>query len=368
TGSMVIAGKPGTPDLGYGNAGSVAGPAGVAPVRLVIDRLGRTLALGSRAMPAKAVITRYRADGVLDSSFDNDSVAEIELREGAVDSTPVDVAVGSDGKIFVAGKAGGAVGVTRLTDLGAIDTSFGEKGASFRPAAVGETARRVLALADGSALLGGDSTSSGDMFISKHSTTGGIDSTFGDSGTAWAKNAMPDQLVGMFANAQGRIVLAGNGYHSAVAARFDASGKADPWFGVQGIAVKGNAGTEYDDVDVIDASLAPTGIVAAVGSGFVTYAVQTARVAFDAAGKPSEQAPLFSGAARAIAFDGNKLLILQHTGPLARFDGNALDKSFGNAGVTASAYPNGKAIALSPGRVAILEGDSSGFAVRRFWR
>ena len=148
------------------------------------------------------------------------------------------MAVQSDGKIVVAGDAGGqtAMGLVRYTTSGALDPSFGSGGKVTNKAGIG--IRDIEIQPDGKIIAGGFD-SRGNLVLARFLGNGSLDTTFGSKGkvatsvggsVAWAIALQPD----------GKIVAAGQ-KNSATStdfavSRFNANGSIDTTFGNGGAA------------------------------------------------------------------------------------------------------------------------------------
>jgi uncharacterized delta-60 repeat protein len=209
-------------------------------------------------------ITRFNADGSLDTSFGTNGVTTNSFN--ALDSIPTDVAVLPDGGIVIAGTAytyseGGTVAgsqfaVAEYNPDGSLDTSFGSTGAILLNFAGGGLSFDVLrALAVGSngiIYVGGSSDADSDdtdFAIAALTSSGTLDTSFG-GGTALVDIDGGDDAINALAvQSNGDVVAAGQavaGSATEVAvARFLPSGALDPHFGNKGVATAAVGGV-YD--------------------------------------------------------------------------------------------------------------------------
>lgn len=204
------------------------------------------------------------AAGALDNTFSGDGRTLLPaLRNG--NEVGKAVAVQQDGRILVAGFAedrvaqpqGLKIRVSRLTDDGTLDATFGSSGSTMLDFLVGvdignlrEDQTIALALQpDGRILVAGSTPRGGtdwDFVVARLNSDGALDRTFSDDGIATVDYNLPggdsdDRLGAMTLDAQGRVVLAGvapsgTGLNAAVA-RLRSDGSLDPTFSDDGRAV-----------------------------------------------------------------------------------------------------------------------------------
>src|SRR5579859_6630847 len=130
-------------------------------------------------------VARYNPDGSLDRSFNSSGIVAVDTQEQTFANA---LALQSDGKIVVAGAdsdlATGSVGfgLTRYTEDGALDATFGSGGfARTRIAERDGEARAVAVAADGKLLAAGTAfgtTGNDDRFgLARFMTDGSLDTT-----------------------------------------------------------------------------------------------------------------------------------------------------------------------------------------------
>ncbi|HRI19718.1 MAG TPA: T9SS type A sorting domain-containing protein [Panacibacter sp.] len=139
------------------------------------------------------VVIRLLPDGRLDSTFNENGVADLILEQADRFSADLeDIAVQSDGKILAAGSAGSSSDhmiIARFKSDGSIDSAFGEKtGYSILPMASGlSKAYNVYSTNNNSITLTGyynTGVSTQDFGVVKYNIDGIIDSSFGVNGIA----------------------------------------------------------------------------------------------------------------------------------------------------------------------------------------
>lgn len=123
----------GSLDPGFGAGGFVVPTlltgSGARIVDLALDRLGRIVALGSIAgdggrAEVNPLVFRVHADGAFDRAFDHDGVRIV--REAA--ATAAAIAITGSGRIVLVGHAGPDYVSAALTESGAPDFGYGERG------------------------------------------------------------------------------------------------------------------------------------------------------------------------------------------------------------------------------------------------
>lgn len=165
------------------------------------------------------VLARYNADGALDTSFDGDGKAIIDL---GGNEYGYDVALDGQGRIVVAGEiqpaAGGPrdIALWRLTSAGSLDTSFGGgDGLVTLDFAGGNDGARAVALqADGKILVGGsNSVNSGQAVLLRYDASGDLDASFdGDGVVARYFGSGTSNIAALAFAPDGALVAAGSSY------------------------------------------------------------------------------------------------------------------------------------------------------------
>ena len=106
-------------------------------------------------------VTRYNANGTLDSSFGHQGGVVTDFSSVGPVTTPSDVAIESNGDIIVAGQAGQPLSISspasfalvRYTPTGALDSTFGAGGNVVTNFAKTATAGIVAVAIDGEGML-----------------------------------------------------------------------------------------------------------------------------------------------------------------------------------------------------------------------
>ena len=194
------------------------------------------------AMPAQSVSERSiplrSTAGSLDRTFGHDGKAIFTLA-----LNPIATVVQADGRIVIAGDVGsapGQVAVARLLPNGKLDQTFGSGGT--RNVNMWNVASLTL-LGNGDILLGGIASTGKDAALVRILPGGTLDSSFGNGGAVqfdYVANSSNGVLAAV-AQPDGSVVAGGFGLatnsdvYLTSLARFDASGKADPNFGTNGV-------------------------------------------------------------------------------------------------------------------------------------
>jgi uncharacterized delta-60 repeat protein len=344
--------------------------------------------------------------GDLDPSFGGDGRVTTNLTSGFDAGRAV--AIQNDGKIVVAGSAGGSNGtfaVARYDTDGSLDASFGDHGRLTTDLTRGaDLARGVAVQNDGKIVVAGQTGGThGKFALVRYDADGTLDTTFGGDGTVTtafpSKTQLPDGAVAVAIQPDGKIVAAGfaNGNCSCVRfalARYDADGALDTTFGNDGKTTthfKGGA-------DAQAMALAPEGSILVVGGNVPDVdEFEVARYtpdgvvdpSFGGDGKVTTDMGLGEESATGVAIqnDGSIVVVgytdLPHEGgetfgpskfALARYaaDGT-LDASFGTAGRVLTAFSTDampRAIAVQNDGGILVAGEVGGrggrFALARY--
>lgn len=176
-------------------------------------------------------LVRFNADGTLDSTFGTNGLAVIELEDCAVGYSIIKQV---DGKYVVAGFAEGQSFVVRVNSDGTIDTTFGINGAT------------IIEIGNSSFLRGSDFQSTekivvagyseGQCLIARLNTDGSIDTTFGSSGITLNKFGTHNVLFDIAIDSSDRVNVIGICDNTAILSRYTSSGILDSTFGNSGLA------------------------------------------------------------------------------------------------------------------------------------
>ncbi|MCP4786264.1 MAG: hypothetical protein GY903_19940 [Fuerstiella sp.] len=191
-------------------------------------------------------VSRYNADGSLDSSFDGDGkvVTNIKTYESGNG-----VALQSDGKIVVVGKTtyGGGVdyyafGMIRYNTDGTLDTSFGGTGKFYTAFADQSYANSVTVQPDGKIVTVGNTFAQSKLQLARYNADGSLDSSFDVDGKVTTDfGASSEAAYSVAVQGDGKIVIAGYSYNGSdndfAVARYNTNGTLDTSFDGDGKVV-----------------------------------------------------------------------------------------------------------------------------------
>lgn len=290
------------------SAGSLDTTFSGGKVSLGIDYFGATDAAlqpdGKIVVVGSLSITRFNADGTLDTSFGGDGEVEHLFASGSADSL-LAVAIQADGRIVVAGTAGnfnnGDFALARYKADGTLDAAFGADGKVYTDfAAQDDKAYAITLDASNRILVAGVATwqngtaLNSDFALARYSSDGKLDDTFGIGGKVRTQIAGPVNLAyAMAQQADGKIVLAGRTARTLTSdgeygvARYNADGTLDVTFDADGatsLAIGRGRLEEAHAVSVQgDGKIVVTGQSGTIGQ---YYSFTTARLKTD--GSPDE--------------------------------------------------------------------------------
>ncbi|MCP4387141.1 MAG: DUF642 domain-containing protein, partial [Gammaproteobacteria bacterium] len=179
----------GTLDTSFGGGDGVAttavGSADDYAQKVALQSDGKILVSGSswNGTDYEFAVVRYNADGTLDTSFDTDGKVTVDLTAG--DDDAYGMAVQDDGKILVSGTDGNLdFTVVRINTDGSLDTSFDTDGIvtiDF-PYGGSDFGDQVFVQSDGKILLSGRADASAgnaDFALARLNSDGSLDTSFG---------------------------------------------------------------------------------------------------------------------------------------------------------------------------------------------
>ena len=240
----------GKPDLSFGNGGSVTHliPPGSSAFAFAeffntaIQSNGKIVAVGVTNEKGKGdfLIARYNPDGSPDNSFNGNG--QIIPDYGTGNESAQDVAIQSDGKIVVAGQGFASPGtlslvVARFNPDGSADNTFNGNGISITPGNLTTTGgfHYMVLQSDGKIVV------SGQRGMRRFNTNGTQDNSFGAGfrvfGTINTISVQPDD----------KIVAAGYGGNTGddfVVSRYTSNGSPDSSFGQFGSVVTDMGGSD----------------------------------------------------------------------------------------------------------------------------
>lgn len=245
----------GTPDLTFGNQGSVTTPISSGQdvaFAVATQPDGKSIVVGraqggSGAFEADMALVRYLPDGRLDEDFGAGGRVVIP---DAASSGLVDVVVLPDGRIVAGGFVGGDFAVVRLMPDGARDGTFGTGGVVVTEITGFALGANLLVQPDGKYVLHGGTTDGGAL--ARYDGDGTLDESFGEAGIV----ALPGSYVPPIASKRGGVALQAGGQLIVAASTSDSAnssivlhrtlpdGSIDEAFGERGSVVTAIGGSE----------------------------------------------------------------------------------------------------------------------------
>lgn len=241
-------------DVTFGTGGIVVGPPGFA-VDSAFQDDGMLVAAGNDNA-GNFLVVRYDASGNIDTTF-------VSGPTGFAESVKIQY----NGKVLAAGTdSSGNMQLVRYNSNGTLDGSFGTGGVVTGPAGV---ATGLVIQPDGFYVIGGyDLNANPNMLLVRYDSTGVLDSSFGVSGVVTGPSDF--MANGITLQADGAIVVAGDGFSGIKLTRYDSTGTLDTSFGIGGI-VTDSLG------DMFNVGLQSNGYIVTVGNDPAANNYQVAR-------------------------------------------------------------------------------------------
>jgi uncharacterized delta-60 repeat protein len=411
----------GSLDTSFGTSGKVVTDINsYSPIVLAVQADGKVIVSGAKFSvgqpfsPSQVTVTRYNANGTLDTTFGTSGTARIDT--GANSLTINSAIFQTDGKLVLVGGSytfstqfspnfhSGHFALARLNADGSLDTSFGAKGLVQTDIGTNtDSAAAVTVQPDGKIVaVGRTDLHIGDFAVVRYNADGSLDDKFGTGGKATTDFMGPASATAAASALQkdGKIVVVGTVSSEFSLVRYNADGSVDTKFGVQGqvltdfgtfstassvaiqsdgkILVAGSAGNKlalarYNPDGSLDTSFGTGGkILSDIGG---TFAVNF-RAALQTDGKivvagnvaVSPGIPIYTPAIGATPtyFPGPGIPIGQGSVVVARFNADGtLDTSFGTSGKVTTSLDSsygqiGSVLVQSDGRIDVA-GNMSGF-------
>ncbi|GAB3392444.1 M10 family metallopeptidase C-terminal domain-containing protein [Azotobacter armeniacus] len=215
---------------------------------LALQPDGKILLAGQSYNPVSSnddfSVVRLNADGTLDTSFDSDGKAIVDIG-GSNQGRSLTVL--PDGKLLLSGSSNGDFSVIRLNTDGSLDTSFGSDGKATFDLGRGDYVYSMAMQPDGKILVTGrsDNGSDDNFGVIRLNADGTLDTGFGsDAKAIFELGYSDDQGHSVTILPDGKILMAGSSYdYSENSTYFDfsvirlnADGSLDTSFGCGGEA------------------------------------------------------------------------------------------------------------------------------------
>jgi uncharacterized delta-60 repeat protein len=316
---------------------------------VALQRDGKIVVVGetdANGLPSFA-LARYRRNGTLDTSFG--ATGQVTTDFGGSFAVIYGLTVQPDGKIVVAGTAYDSVALARYLPNGTLDMGFGTAGVTLTSIAYEAQARDLALQPDGKIVVVGDANinpappENRDFVLARYHADGTLDTSFGGTGVITSDFSDSDGAAAVALQRDGKIVVAGSlgvpfqqsEVTQFAVARYLPDGTLDMKFGKSG-----HVTTDFGDDDGSGASavvIQPNGKIIAAGYATIPPAV----IGYDFA--------------------------------LVRYHRNgSLDRSFGDAGLMSTDFGNDfegvNDIALQPDGKIVAAGGGFEFSLARYSR
>jgi uncharacterized delta-60 repeat protein len=243
----------GSPDNTFGTNGAItiSGYFFFSPIAIAIQTDGKIVVAGNERFQTAYGFSdgfsffRYNANGSFDL-FRGGPLEGSPQVGGArfpVSATLSSVAVQTDGKLVAAGVVTGNSGddgpvLVRYNSspFGGLDPTFGDTTATFGSnGTIFKTKGTLVSIqSDGKIVLAGTSNTGNGFTITRYTSNGMPDSSFGTDGTAITTFADPVTAKSVHIQSDGKIVLAGQAGAGTIITRYNANGSLDNSFGNAG--------------------------------------------------------------------------------------------------------------------------------------
>jgi uncharacterized delta-60 repeat protein len=222
---------------------------------VAIQADGKLVVVGTsnhRGVDARMALARYNTDGTLDPTFSGDGRVATNL--SPVWDGAFDVAIQADGRIVVAGEAGGdgpaesadaKFALARYNPNGSLDATFSGDGKVITNLTSGADFLFGIAIQPGDSKIvvaGRAGGGRGRIALARYNPGGSLDATFSGDGKATTNiTTFDDRADDVAIQADGKIVVAGTAnYFSSqgrfVTVRYNSNGSRDGSFSAGGIA------------------------------------------------------------------------------------------------------------------------------------
>ena len=217
-------------------------------------------------------LARYNSDGGLDTTFDGDGKVTTNFSGFSAEASSV--ALQTDGKIVVAGRAANSTGsnfaLARYNSDGSLDTTFDGDGKVTTDFFASSSANDLAIQSDGRIIAAGFVSAAGgsDLALARYTSNGGLDTTFGSGGRVTISFFTgTEDISAITLQSDGKILAAGFGLNTGgtadfVLSRYNPNGSLDTTFGSGGKAVTDFFG--QDDL-AFDLALQSDGKIVVVG-------------------------------------------------------------------------------------------------------
>ncbi len=258
----------GSLDTTFGTGGKVMTPIGISVDRIydmALQSDGKIVVVGHawNGFNNDFAIARYEMNGSLDTTFGGVGSVITDIN-GSLEDYAKAVAIGSDGKIIVAGFSDNGsrkdIALVRYLPNGTLDTAFGNGGKIHHITYGGTSEGWAVALqSDGKIVVAGtkDDGTYYNMVAVRFLADGTPDSGFGYQGIVTVHVATHAYAYDLAIQRDGKIVLAGDslditqGYEHLTLSRLNSDGTLDTTFHTNGYYVLDPLETRYSDAKAV---------------------------------------------------------------------------------------------------------------------
>jgi uncharacterized delta-60 repeat protein len=194
--------------------------------------------------PFHFAVVEYNADGSLNTSFGTGGKVVLSGFTSTSSDNAEAIVVQSDGKFILVGfttdSSYAKVALARFNSDGSLDTTYGTSGRVVSDTLDGNgppylDIHYMAAALDSNGKLLVTASKDGDFELSRYTTAGALDTTFGSSGTVVTDVGGTDTANSIAIQSDGKIVVAGNSGNSLGVVRYTSSGAPDTTFATGGI-------------------------------------------------------------------------------------------------------------------------------------
>ncbi len=237
----------GAPDTAFGSSGIVKTDllgGGDQANAVAVQPDGKIVVAGfavRNGIDGDFALVRYNADGTRDQGFGSGGIVTTDLGTRSDDARAL--VIQPDGRIVVAGSAGEDIGLARYTSTGTLDATFGQGGTAVTDFGSEDVANGVALTSGGHIAIAGYTLGphvDRDFLLARYTAAGTLDTAFGDHGTVKTDLGGGDDFAeNLLVDTQGRIVVVGRAGSATILdmalARYNADGTLDAGFDGDGI-------------------------------------------------------------------------------------------------------------------------------------
>ena len=257
--SLTITAVNDAPDFGIGDGvvTTAVGPSIDEGRSVTVQADGKVLVAGysHNGTDFDFALTRYNADGSLDTSFGSGGMVTTAIGAGL--DAAYSVTVQTDGKILVAGESHNGTdkdfALVRYNTAGTLDASFGTGGVVTTAIGAGDdSAQSVTVQTDGKVVVAGNSHNGSDFdfALARYNSDGSLDTSFGTGGKVTTDiGSTLESGQSVTVQPDGKVVVGGYHHNGAnldfALMRYNTDGSLDTGFGTGGTVLT-DFGTSHE--------------------------------------------------------------------------------------------------------------------------